>query len=190
MTARQIQLLLSFLGYEPGEADGILGPKTAGSVKAFQQAEGLEPDGEPGPATQKALRQAVAREPDREEQGFWAEIPNFTREEFACKCGAYHAPYCDGWPAPMDRRAVEMAQAIRSHFGKPAHIVSGLRCRQHNMDSGGVANSQHMAGEAVDIRVEGEGAEAVLSFVRTLPGLRYAYAINDTNVHFDVPRRQ
>ncbi len=190
-TVRQLQLLLSFLGFDPGEADGLWGPKTEGTVRAFQEKNGLTADGEPGPDTQKALRQAVAyglpeAEGMEKEEGFWSEIRDFARAEFGCKCGFYHEPYCDGFPAEMDERVVRLAQQCRSHFGRPGHIVSGLRCRQHNADSGGVANSQHMDGTACDLRIEGVSAGELLGYIQTLPGVRYAYAINDTNVQFDV----
>ena len=67
-------------------------------------------------------------------------------------------------------------------------MVSGLRCRQHNANSGGVENSQHMSGEAVDLRIDGVSADTLLAFVRSQPEVRYAYKINSTNVHFDIPR--
>ena len=74
----------------------------------------------------------------------------------------------------------------RAHFGKPAHVVSGLRCLQWNAHEGGVANSQHMHGEAIDLRIDGVSAESLRQFVSTQPGHRYSYCINSTNVHFDI----
>ena len=41
MTVRQLQLLLSYLDYSPGEIDGVAGEKTKSAVEAFQRAEGL-----------------------------------------------------------------------------------------------------------------------------------------------------
>ena len=70
----------------------------------------------------------------------------------------------------------------------PVTVVSGLRCRQHNADSGGVANSQHMDGEACDIQAKNTTADALLGKVLSIPGVRYAYKINETNVHFDIPK--
>lgn len=40
---------------------------------------------------------------------------------------------------------------LRMSYGKPIHISSGYRCPTLNKAIGGVANSQHMKGEAVDI---------------------------------------
>jgi len=43
--AREIQTLLTDIGYNPGPVDGLYGRKTANAVKAFQRDIGLTPDG-------------------------------------------------------------------------------------------------------------------------------------------------
>ena len=43
-----VQELLAARGYEPGEADGIMGEATVGAVRAFQENSGLLSDGEVG----------------------------------------------------------------------------------------------------------------------------------------------
>lgn len=40
MTVRQLQLLLSYLDYSPGEIDGVAGEKTKSAMEAFQRAGG------------------------------------------------------------------------------------------------------------------------------------------------------
>ena len=45
---KTVQMLLAGMGYEPGQADGIMGPLTVEAVKAFQRAAGLLDDGEVG----------------------------------------------------------------------------------------------------------------------------------------------
>ena len=115
---------------------------------------------------------------------FWDEIEYFDREEFRCQCGG---KYCDGYPAEMQEQVVRVADAARKHFGNPAHVISGLRCDTWNTIQDGVWNSQHKFGEAVDLRISGVSAEELLAFVNT-QNIRYAYAINGTNVHFDVPK--
>ena len=39
---------------------------------------------------------------------------------------------------------------IRNAYGMPIFITSGYRCEAHNKKIGGVANSQHLVGEACD----------------------------------------
>lgn len=50
-----VQLLLAAKGYEPGEADGIMGEATVGAVRAFQENSGLLTDGEVGGDTWSKL---------------------------------------------------------------------------------------------------------------------------------------
>jgi peptidoglycan hydrolase-like protein with peptidoglycan-binding domain len=56
-----VQFALSKVGFDPGAVDGIDGPKTKASVKAFQQAMGIEADGIAGPMTKKALLAALEK---------------------------------------------------------------------------------------------------------------------------------
>ena len=156
MDTRQIQALLVYLGYDPGDVDGLPGNNTRRAVLAFQAQEGLEQDGSPGPLTQAALLEAVAKGRFREEAArtpeettgtFWDGIKYFKKPEFACKCGKY----CDGYPAEIDMDMVKIADQIRTKIGKRITINSGLRCRTHNANVGGVSNSQHLLGKAADL---------------------------------------
>lgn len=181
MTVKQKQCLLAYLGYYEGEIDGKYGPVTRMATEAFQSDYQLSVDGVFGTATQARIREVIAA---GEWDDWWGDIRYFTRQEFACKCGCY----CDGYPARMQRTVVELADRARVHFNAPAVIVSGLRCQTHNANVGGVANSRHMYGEAVDFYVQGIGAQTLLEFILAQPEVRYAYAINDTNVHVDIPK--
>ena len=189
MTDKQKQYLLGYLGYYAGVPDGIWGRLSGEATRAFQAGYGLEPDGVFGPATEKRILEVIGSgerpvEKEAEEApDWWKEIRYFTREEFKCKCGGM---FCDGYPAAMQEAVVKIADAARAHFGRPAHVISGLRCRQWNAHEGGVANSQHMYGEAIDLRIDGVGSEELRQFVATQPGHRYSYCINRTNVHFDI----
>lgn len=176
MTTYQMQCLLAYLGYSPGPIDGQDGPKTQAALERFREDYGQEAEG---------LTAAVAGSIQKQSKpgDFWNSIRYFRREEFACKCGGR---YCNGYPAQMQETVVRIADAARAHFGRPAHVVSGLRCQKWNALQGGVANSQHQYGEAIDLRVEGIDSETLRQFVSTQPGHRYSYRITDTNVHFDM----
>ena len=56
MTVSKLQRALAAAGFDPGQADGIAGPKTHAAVRAFQAARGLASDGVAGPLTWAALR--------------------------------------------------------------------------------------------------------------------------------------
>ena len=196
MTTLQIQALLTYLGYDPGEVDGLPGRNTRRAVLAFQAQEGLETDGSPGPITQAALLDAVAKGRFREEDAptpdgstgtWWDNIRYWTREEFRCRCGEYHAPYCNGFPVEPDQTLVELADDVREHFGRPGIRSSGIRCKQHNADqTNSAVNSRHLYGKALDFRIQGKTSGEVLAYIQTRPGVHYAYAIDDSYVHMDV----
>lgn len=191
MTDKQVQNLLQYLGYYNSIPDGDWGPLSEQATRAFQEAfGGIAIDGIPGAETQKALRHAVTygmptREPEEPETtgSFWDEIKYWTREEFRCQCGG---KFCDGFPAEPDEQLVRLAENARVHFGRPGHRSSGLRCKTWNAIQGGVANSRHLTGKALDFRIEGRTAAQVLAYVKTRPGVRYAYDIDGTYVHMDV----
>ena len=192
MTIKQIQCLLAYLGYYAGEIDGKWGPLSEMATVAFQSVYGLEDDGVPGKLTQKALKGAVAygmptrgEETVPEQKDFWDEIEYFNRNEFACKCGG---KYCDGFPAEPKEAMVRLANDARKHFGKKGIVISGLRCKEWNRIQGGVENSQHMKGEACDLQIRDISADELLAYILKQPGVRYAYKINGTNVHFDIPK--
>jgi uncharacterized protein (TIGR02594 family) len=52
---RRMQLRLAELGYEPGPADGIMGPRTKSAIIAFKRANGLRPRAYVGPITWATL---------------------------------------------------------------------------------------------------------------------------------------
>ncbi len=196
MTLQQIQCLLQYLGYYTITVDGIWGPGTEQAVKDFQHDNGLEEDGIPGKLTQAALPDAVAKgrfkpkeiqaetDNDGGEELWWKEIRYFTREEFRCKCGG---KYCNGFPAEPQEGMVRAIDNVRAHFGKAFTPNSGVRCPSHNANVGGVSNSRHLYGKAVDFCVPGKTAAQVLAYIAALPGMGYSYAIDDTNVHMDIP---
>lgn len=201
MTLKQRQHLLAYLGYYIGAIDDDWGSGSREACRAFQRDRDLTVDGYGGPETDKALRYAVGNdlmkpEPVPEEDvtdinvgnktgTFWDGIVHFSRNEMRCKCGGR---YCNGFPAEPQQLLMELADRAREHFGRPAHVVSGLRCSRWNAIQGGVANSQHMYGEAMDIRIDGVTADTLLAWMKKQPEVRYCYKINSTNVHFDIPK--
>ena len=54
--------------------------------------------------------------------------------------------------AALKRLAVEVLQPIRDAWGQPIVITSGYRCPALNKAVGGVKNSQHVLGQAADIK--------------------------------------
>lgn len=161
--------------------DGLAGMETSTAIAEWEKHHNMDMSGRaPLPTLQMILGQAAADEPSSE--NWWDNIKYFSRSEFKCKCGRY----CDGFPAEPEKLLIQQANTVREHFGAPVHVSSGVRCRQHNANVGGVEGSRHRTGKAMDFRVEGQNAKTVLAFVKTLPAIRYAYAIDGSFVHMDV----
>jgi hypothetical protein len=74
---------------------------------------------------------------------------NFVSTEFDC-----HGNGCCS-STKVDSKLIDYLQKIRNHFGKAVSINSGYRCQKHNASVGGASKSNHMDGEAADIRISG-----------------------------------
>lgn len=72
----------------------------------------------------------------------------FSMNESECHCGC-RMP--DSAKANIVALAEQVLDPARERYGKPVCVNSGYRCARHNAAIGGVANSQHMRGEAADI---------------------------------------
>ena len=190
MTTKQRQNLLAYLGYYAGDIDGIYGQQTKAAVERFQEAfGGIVVDGLAGDETGKALRHAVAygipeKEPDIKPQTgtSWDDIKYFKKPEFACKCGKY----CNGYPVEIDMNMVKIADEIRNRIGKPIQINSGIRCKTHNANVGGVSNSQHLYGNAADLGCpSGCTPEQMASIAEEIMGDTGGIGIYPWGIHID-----
>ena len=78
----------------------------------------------------------------------------FKEQELACKC-------CGQLP-PFARENIEALVCVvidpaREKLGSPIVVNSGYRCPKHNKEVGGATNSQHLLGQAADIRFQVSG---------------------------------
>ena len=71
--------------------------------------------------------------------------PHFCKVEFACKC-------CG--EVKVNRKLLITLEKLRLRVGVPIIITSGYRCPKHNKEVGGVSNSQHLYGNAIDIKIK------------------------------------
>jgi len=53
---RDIQAGLQRLGYDPGAADGRMGPRTSAAIRKYQQDNGMTVDGQPSQAVLDSIR--------------------------------------------------------------------------------------------------------------------------------------
>ena len=188
MTIKQKQLLLAYMNCLPVEnVDGVWGPQSASATAEAQRKLGIADDGVWGDQTDAAVREYVYSGSDLEESEetgtFWDHIRYWSREEFRCQCGG---KYCDGFPAEPDQTLVELVDDIRYAAGKPGHRSSGLRCKTWNAIQGGVGNSKHMSGKALDFCIEGLSGAQLLALAQKDSRTSYASIIDGQYVHVDV----
>lgn len=188
MTNLQKQLILAYMNCLAVEnIDGIWGPQSAEATAKAQRMLGIPDDGVWGDQTDAAIREHVYSGEDLaapERDGtFWDGIRYWSREEFRCQCGG---KYCSGFPAEPDQTLVELVDDIRSEAGSPGHRSSGLRCKTWNALQGGVSNSKHMSGKALDFYIEGLSGAQLLALAQKDPRTSYAYIIDGPYVHVDV----
>ncbi len=83
-------------------------------------------------------------------------LDEFIHSETASKHGIDNTPQTHGDVLEnLKALCTELLDPLREKLGKPIKITSGYRCPALNKAVGGVANSQHVLGEAADLSVEG-----------------------------------
>ena len=83
---------------------------------------------------------------------------NFSLEEMyrsdtARRCSIDNKPQTEEVVENLRALCTEVLQPLRDYLGKPVVVSSGYRCKDLNKKVGGVENSQHLKGEAADIKV-------------------------------------
>ena len=176
---KKVQEALLERGYDPGKIDGINGPKTKKAIMAFQTNSGLDPDGLVGPLTKNRLFAETLSVISFDSDG---STDHFARNEFACDCDG---EYCNGFSEEMNLGLLLKLEALRNALNTEVIITSGVRCSTRNTEVGGVANSQHLFGQAADLHAPGIPIETVAAIGESF-GL-YAIVYPDQGfVHFGI----
>lgn len=76
---RELQKLLNEKGFDAGQVDGIIGPRTQHALSEFQKSEGIAATGNPDRATLQALAT------DAKTQEFFGVSPEFGEKEMEKK---------------------------------------------------------------------------------------------------------
>ena len=142
-----LQARLNSLGLSVGVVDGIFGKNTDTAVKELQSIFGLVVDGIVGDQTFIILDKIDA-------------IKNFKLAEFRCRhCGKLK----------LNINLLLKLEELRTALGdKPMIINSGYRCITHNANVGGIKTSEHLKGNAADIRVVGLSPDEVHKVADTM----------------------
>lgn len=103
---------------------------------------------------------------------------NFTVSEFACKDGSDKIL--------IDTELVNVLQKIRSHFGKAVTINSAYRNAAYNKKIGGVSNSQHTKGTAVDMCISSISPAEIARYTEYIMPNKGGIGLYGNFVHIDV----
>jgi uncharacterized protein YcbK (DUF882 family) len=97
-------------------------------------------------------------------------LEEFTRSDTAREKGIANVP--DG-KAVENLRALctDVLQPLRDKARRPISITSGYRSEDLNGAVGGAGSSQHLAGEAADIKATGLTARELFNLAATLDGV-------------------
>lgn len=84
---------------------------------------------------------------------------------------------------PQAQRALVLAEA---YYGSPIFVTSAYRTKEHNKEVGGVPNSKHIYGEAIDIRMPNSATQLnKLIWALTLAGFT-GLGVYDSHIHSDL----
>lgn len=175
LTIIQQQCLLKYLDYYTGEVDGMNGPKTQQAISTFTREYGVGVEGLIG-----AISGTISKK--RTDESFWDGIENFSKNEFRCTCNE-----CGGFPVEINNELVKKLQTLRTAVKKPIIISSAIRCKKHNIEVGGVYNSKHLTGNAVDFCIKGMTSTSTTTLLKQHMGkINYTYKIDSNFVHVDI----
>lgn len=92
----------------------------------------------------------------------------FTAEDVPCKCER-----CKGKGIPVELepavlRTLGQLEKAREILQRGINVNSWIRCAEHNREVGGVRDSQHLTGGAVDIWVKGIHGLWLMGFLEGL----------------------
>lgn len=105
--------------------------------------------------------------------------PHFSASELMCPC-------CGVGADKMSPNMLRMAEEIREENGdKPMIVSSAYRCPKHNAEVGGVSNSHHLYGQAMDVHINGVPASTIVAQAKRR-GSPDAYAMNANWAHISV----
>jgi zinc D-Ala-D-Ala carboxypeptidase len=91
----------------------------------------------------------------------WAELTTSTT---ARRLGIDNTPTPEA-QAAMRALVADVLDPLRQKLGRPIRISSGYRAPAVNRAIDGAESSQHMRGEAVDIKVDGMAAQELAAFI-------------------------
>ena len=171
LSVKERQTRLKYLGYYSGKIDGIEG---AGTKKAYLDLQkdyffrSKDKTGKYNLDTEKLLYTVY---------NVKRYTKNFDVKKDKLYCGC-KGKYCTGYPDFLKASLLQNLQSVRNKYGATS-ISSALRCKTWNKKVGGVNNSKHTQGKAVDFHNSygstlAKRKEEINYFI-SLPSSSYSY---------------
>lgn len=107
----------------------------------------------------------------------WEGVKHFKKEEFTCKCGC--------GLNDINYHVVNRLDFARELAAIPFRINCGCRCVKHNKEVGGVEDSAHIKGYAVDISARDDKSRFIIVSALIKSGFNRVI-VYDTFVHCDL----
>lgn len=112
-------------------------------------------------------------------------LDNFVLMEARCH-GSEGEIYHDCGRIWLIDELCKMLAVVRRAYGEPVTVTSWLRCELHNEAIGGMANSYHLNGHAIDIRPKMNGVSR-LDILESTARYEFAFVKRyDTFIHCDI----
>lgn len=181
LTIKERQKELKIIGLYKGEIDGKEGALTKKAYRDLQNKyffRKKDKDGIYGINTDKLLQCVY---------NVKISCTNFDilKDKMYCRC---KGKYCTGYPAIINLDLLRNLQAIRNKYGRTT-VTSLLRCKEWNKLQGGVSDSKHLKGKAVDYRglytVTLNKRKNVINYWFTLLNPSYSYC----NGYYKTPKK-
>ncbi|MGB9682877.1 MAG: YcbK family protein [bacterium] len=107
---------------------------------------------------------------------------NFNLKEFVCPCCGV---------VMIDRKLVELLQALRDKIARPIIVTSGYRCPKHDIEVGGNGSSYHTKGMATDIYSPGVFLDRLKEVADIIGFSGIGINYKQPHLHVDIgPRRK
>lgn len=171
LSIKERQEKLKYLGFYKGAIDGIEGVKTKRAYKELQDTyffRKTDKDGKYNSTTEKLL--LCAFNVKKYTKNF-----DLKKDKLYCHC---KGKYCSGYPAEISKDLLKNLQSVRDKYGITS-VTSMLRCKEWNKKQGGVTNSKHTKGKAVDYRgiytMTLKKRKNVINYWFTLESPNYSY---------------
>ena len=85
---------------------------------------------------------------------------HFSKREFTCRCCGHLV---------ISGRLLLALEHLREIVGLPIKVHDGYRCSRHNEQAGGVTDSEHTRGTAVDIEIPGLSLQEMYGYALEVP---------------------